>query len=203
MVAFPRSMQRLIRELSKLPSIGEKSASRLAYHILNNDRALALSLSEVLKTAAEQVRFCESCFFITEDPLCSICQNSSRNSKLLCVVEKPIDLISIERVGEFDGYYHVLHGLWAPLRGKGPESMKLVELMARLDQGKVEEVILATSATVEGDATALYIARMLEQRGIKASRPAQGIPKGGELEFADDVTLSRAFSGRNTMASAK
>lgn len=199
MTAFPQSMQRLIRELTKLPTIGEKSAARLAYHLINHDRNLALSLAEAMKKAVETVTFCERCFFITEDPLCSLCSNPARNEKIVCVVEKPMDLIAIERGGDFRGIYHVLHGVWAPLRGKGPESMKLAELLQRIDSEKFEEVILATSSTVEGDATALYIARMLDQRGIKASRLAQGMPKGGELEYADDVTLSRALSGRSLM----
>jgi recombination protein RecR len=199
MLAFPIALQRLIKELSKLPSIGEKSATRLAYHLIANDRDLTRSLADALNQAARDVRLCERCFFLSDDVHCSVCKNPSRDSSLVCVVEKPVDLVAIERGGEFKGCYHVLHGLWAPLRGQGPESMRLKELMARVQDGSVREVILATSATVEGDATALYIGRMLADLGIKTTRPAQGIPKGGELEYADDVTLSRAFAARNTL----
>lgn len=199
MLVFPPALQRLIKELSKLPSVGEKTATRLAYHLIANDRDLARSLGAALQQSAQEVRLCERCFFLSEEPLCSLCRNTSRDPSVLCVVEKPVDLVAIERGGEFKGLYHILHGLWAPLRGQGPDSMKLKELMDRVRSGCVSEVILATSATVEGDATALYIGRMLADLGIKTTRPAQGIPKGGELEYADDVTLSRAFAARNTL----
>lgn len=199
MLAFPPALQRLIKELSKLPSVGEKTASRLAYHLIANDRDLARSLGAALQQAAQDVRLCERCFFLSEDTLCSLCKNTSRDPSVLCVVEKPVDLVAIERGGEFKGLYHILHGLWAPLRGQGPESMRLKELMGRVRNESIKEVILATSATVEGDATALYVGRMLAELGIKTTRPAQGIPKGGELEYADDVTLSRAFAARNTL----
>lgn len=200
MLSFPPAMKRLIQELSKLPSIGEKSATRLAYHLVQNDRELSTTLAETLIEAAGAIKLCERCFYLTENSLCSICTNLSRDESLLCVVEKPTDLIAIERVGEFRGYYHVLHGLWAPLRGQGPESMKLEQLTNRCkDNKEIKEVILATSSTVEGDATALYIARILEELGLQTTRLAQGMPKGGELEYADDITLSRAFSGRNVI----
>ena len=197
MLAFPPAMRKLIQELSKLPSIGDKSATRLAYHLINNDPRLASTLSSALEEAVSSVKLCEKCFFLTEEKLCTICCNSSRDSSLLVVVEKPMDVVAVERISEFRGYYHVLHGLWAPLRGQGPESMKLQELHARLDLGEIKEVILATSSTVEGDATALYLARLLSDRGIRSTRIAQGMPKGGELEYADDVTLSHALAGRN------
>ncbi len=199
MLAFPPALQRLIRELSKLPSIGEKTATRLAYHLVANDRELARTLGVALQGAAAQVQLCQRCFFLSEEPLCSLCRNQSRDGTILCLVEKPVDLVAIERGGEFKGVYHILHGLWAPLRGQGPENLKLKELMARLSIEPVKEVIIATSATVEGDATALYVGRLLAEVGIKATRPAQGIPKGGELEYADDVTLSRAFAARSTL----
>jgi len=192
-------MQKLIVELSKLPSIGEKSATRLAYFLLNSRRELALSLSDSLQRAVQAVRLCEKCFFLSEEPLCSICRDPSRDSALLCVVEKPMDLVAVERVGEYRGFYHVLHGLWAPLRGQGPENMRLKELLDKVKSGRIGEVIIATSSTVEGDATAMYIARLLSELGVKTSRLAQGIPKGGELEYSDEITLSRAFSGRSLM----
>ena len=199
MLAFPPALQRLIRELSKLPSIGEKTATRLAYHLVANDRDLARTLGVALQGAAAQVQLCQRCFFLSEEPFCSLCRNQSRDGTILCLVEKPVDLVAIERGGEFKGVDHILHGLWAPLRGQGPENLKLKELMARLSIEPVKEVIIATSATVEGDATALYVGRLLAEVGIKATRPAQGIPKGGELEYADDVTLSRAFAARSTL----
>ncbi|MBN8550749.1 MAG: recombination protein RecR [Deltaproteobacteria bacterium] len=197
MISLPQAMQKLIREFSRLPSIGEKSATRLAYHLVNHDKQLALSLSDALRKAAESVKLCQRCFYLTEEDLCTICKNPSRDQSLICLVEKPADLMAIERVGEFRGLYHVLHGLWAPLRGQGPESMKLQELLERLKDGVIREVIIATGSTVEGDATALYVAKMLSDFGVQSTRLAQGMPKGGELEYADDVTLSRAFAGRN------
>jgi len=200
MVSFPPALQKLIKELAKLPSIGEKTATRLAYHLVANDRDLANCLGEALRVAAQQVRLCDRCFFLSEESLCAICKNSGRDPSLVCVVEKPVDLVAIERVGEFKGSYHVLHGLWAPLRGQGPDSMKIKELMTRIKSEPVKEVIIATSATVEGDATALYIGRLLADAGVSATRPAQGIPKGGELEYADDVTLSRAFAARSLLS---
>ncbi|MFO0417091.1 MAG: recombination mediator RecR [Pseudomonadota bacterium] len=199
MLSFPPALQKLIKELSKLPSVGEKTATRLAYHLVANDRDLARSLSESLSAAAQQIKLCENCFFLSEEDRCVICRNSGRDNGLLCVVEKPVDLVAIERVAEFKGVYHVLHGLWAPLRGQGPDSMRLKELVARVKNAPPREVIIATSATVEGDATALYIGRILSELGISVTRPAQGIPKGGELEYADEVTLSRAFAARNTL----
>ena len=199
-LSFPPALQKLIKELSKLPSVGEKTATRLAYHLVANDRDLAQSLGDALQVAARQVRLCQQCFFLSEEELCSICRNSNRDRSILCVVEKPVDLVAIERISEFKGLYHVLHGLWAPLRGQGPDSMRLKELVGRVKSEPPREVIIATSATVEGDATALYIGRLLADLGVPATRPAQGIPKGGELEYADDVTLSRAFAARSVMS---
>jgi recombination protein RecR len=198
---YPPALQKLIRELTKLPSIGEKSATRLAYHLAANDRGLARTLGEALIQASQQIRLCERCFFLSEEPLCTVCRNPSRDATLMCVVEKPVDMVAIERVGEFKGGYHVLHGLWAPMRGQGPEQMKLKELLARVRAEPVHEAIIATSATVEGDATAMFVGRQLADLGIKVTRPAQGIPKGGELEYADDVTLSKAFAARNPLHS--
>lgn len=201
MASFPPAMQRLISELSKLPSIGEKSATRLAYHLVSRNRDLATSLAAALSASVTGVRLCDQCFFLAEGAVCAVCANTSRDASLLCVVEKPMDVIAIERVGEYRGLYHVLHGLWAPLRGQGPESMKVKELLERLRSGSVREVILATSATVEGDATAVYLSRLIAELGIASTRLAQGMPKGGELEYADDVTVSRAFAGRSRVGS--
>lgn len=200
MLTFPPAVQRLIRELSKLPSIGERTATRLAYHLVANDRNLARGLAEALVQAVEAVRLCERCFFLSDEPLCGVCRAGGRDANVLCVVEKPVDLMAIERGGEFKGLYHVLHGLWAPLRGKGPESMRLKELLERVRNEPIQEVIIATSSTVEGDATALYVGRAVAEIGVKVTRPAQGIPKGGELEYADDVTLARAFAARSVLS---
>ena len=199
MLGLPSPMLKRIRELTKLPSIGEKTATRLAYHLLTVDPKLATTLGVALNDSVASIRLCENCFFLTDAPLCSICTNPSRDSSILCVLEKPMDLVAIERMGDFKGHYHVLHGLWAPLRGMGPESMKLNELVARLQKGTVKEVILATGSTVEGDATALYVGRLVSDLGIPVSRLAQGMPKGGELEYADEITLSRALAGRQRL----
>jgi len=197
---FPPSMQRLIQELSRLPSIGEKSATRLAYHLVQNDKKLAEDLSVALKATVGSVQLCSSCFHLTDSEQCRICLDSQRDSSLICIVEKPMDVIAIERMGEFRGLFHVLHGQWSPLRGKDPSQLKIGELVERIKRGGVREVILATSSTVEGDATALYIARLLTPHGVEVSRLAQGIPKGGELEYADEITLSRALSGRSSVS---
>jgi recombination protein RecR len=200
MLALPNSLQKLIRDLSRLPSIGEKTATRLAYHLIHAEPSLAKMLSESLSKAVNAAQLCEQCFFVTESTRCPICANPGRDESVVCVVEKPFDLIAIERVGEYRGLYHVLHGVWAPLRGLGPEQMKVAELIERVKAGKVREVILATSSTVEGDATALYVSRLVGELGAKATRLAQGMPKGGELEYADEVTLSRALAGRSTLS---
>ena len=204
MYNFPLSLRRLIREMSKLPSIGERSATRLAYHLVYRDKELARSLSEALLLAIESVQFCSKCFALSESSTCSICDDNSRDQKLLCIVEKPIDVLTIERGGEFRGLYHVLHGLWSPLRGKTPAELKIEELLGRVvaEGSSVQEIIFATGSTVEGDATALYVAAELASRApeIKLTRIAQGMPKGGEVEYVDDVTLARAFSGRGSLS---
>lgn len=197
--AFPPSLQKLVREFSRLPSIGTKSAMRLAYHLIHNDPELVDSLKVALTEAKEKIRQCKDCFFTTEAECCAICSDSKRDGSVVCVVEKPVDVLSIERSRGYRGVYHVLHGLWAPLRGKGPESIKFKELLDRIRAGQVKEVILALSATVEGDATSLYLAKALADLGIQVTRLAHGLPKGGELEFADDVTLSHAFNGRRAV----
>lgn len=197
MQSFPTSFQRLVQELSRLPAIGEKSATRLAYHILRQKSDTGERLSKAIQEACAKIQFCKTCFFLAESEQCRFCADPGRDGHLICVVEKPMDIVAFERMGEYRGLYHVLHGLWAPLRGQGPESMRLAELLERVQRGEIEEVILATGSTVEGDATALYIARMLSERGIPSSRLAQGMPKGGELEYSDEVTLARALAGRN------
>lgn len=203
--SYPPAMRRLVNELSKLPSIGEKSAVRLAYHLLVRDPSEAKQLSEAIREARERTRLCAVCFGLTEDERCSLCTDHGRDQTIICVVEKPSDIFAIERSGGYRGVYHVLHGLWSPLRGVGPESTKLGALIDRLQPSPggapnhVREVVLATGATVEGDATALYIARTVAPLGIAVTRIAQGLPKGGELEFADELTLTHAIEGRRSI----
>lgn len=206
MISFPPAMERLIHELSKLPTIGQKSATRLAYFLVTSKPELAQQIATSLNETVAEIKQCQTCFFLSqsnpesEQVQCSICSDTKRDSTLLCVVEKPMDVIAVERVAEFRGVYHVLHGLWSPLRGNGPDKLRIKELEARLKQGGITEVILATGCTLEGDATALYLSNLISQYKIKSTRLAQGIPKGGELEYADDITLSRAFSGRSTLS---
>lgn len=206
MLSFPPAMRRLINELSKLPSIGEKSAVRLAYHLLLRDPHESKLLASALIDAREKTTFCSRCFSLCEGELCAICADPKRDQTLLCVVEKPADVFVLERGAGFRGLYHVLHGLWSPLRGVGPERTKMNELFVRLKQSRelpertpIAEVVLATGATVEGDATALYIAKTVNEMGIRATRIAQGLPKGGELEYADELTLTHALQGRRTV----
>ena len=206
-------MRRLINELSKLPSIGEKSAARLAYHLVTGDTSASNELAAAIKDAIANVRLCSVCHFITESSVCSICSDPHRTRDVLCVVEKPADVFALEKSGSFRGLYHVLHGVWSPLKGIGPEKTKISTLLSRLgiehrdsvasDEDPLEnplaELILATSTTVEGDATALYIAGLVEESGVSVSRIAQGLPKGGELEYADELTLHFSLEGRRAM----
>ena len=199
-------MRRLINELSKLPSVGTRSAVRLAYHLLSAKNVSAMDLAEAIERARENVTFCESCFSLTENQYCDVCIDGSRDQSVICVVEKPSDVISIEQSGGYNGLYHVLHGLWSPLKGVEPHEVKIDSLVRRVkkaeeDGSPVLELILATGTTVEGDATALYIANALsEQESLKISRIAQGLPKGGELEYADELTLTHALEGRQVLA---
>ncbi len=202
-------MRKLINELSKLPSIGEKSAVRLAYYLLMKDPSESKLLADAIREARERTAFCELCFALCEGTRCPVCNDPARDQSKLCVVEKPADVMVLERSGGYRGLYHVLHGLWSPLRGVGPERTKMNELFRRLERSReehadskatpVEEVVLATGATVEGDATALYIARTVNEMGISATRIAQGLPKGGELEYADELTLTHALQGRRSL----
>ncbi len=204
---YPPAMRKLINELTKLPSVGEKSAIRLAYHLVTKGRSTAINLSDILRETVQNTTLCRVCFFLSETEICQVCSSPSRNRNLLCVVEKPADVAALEQSGGFRGLYHVLHGLWSPLKGVAPEQTKIGELLRRLSsKGKnsaddpllfpVEEVILAMGTTVEGDATALYVAGSIETLGIPVSRIAQGLPKGGELEYADQMTLHLSLENR-------
>lgn len=207
--SYPLAMRRLIHELVKLPSVGEKSAARLAYFMLSRDGKDSLKLADAIREAVETTTLCDVCFFLSETPRCSICSAPNRDTSLLCVVEKPADVFALERSSGFRGLYHVLHGVWSPLKGLSTEATKIQALLTRISDRQVRdddplspelrEVILATGTTVEGDATALYIANCVEQLGIPITRIAQGLPKGGELEYADDLTLSLSLEGRRRL----
>jgi recombination protein RecR len=186
---------RLTVLLAKLPGVGEKTAQRLAFHILESPPQYARELAEALSSLEREVRLCSTCCNLTAHDPCSICSDPQRDAKVLCVVESVPDLLAIERTREFRGRYHVLHGALSPLDGIGPDQLKLKELLARLHTD-VHEVIVATNPTVEGEATALYLTRLIKPLGVRVTRIAQGVPMGGDLEYADQVTLARALSGR-------
>ncbi len=190
---------RMINQLSKLPGIGQKTAQRLAYHIISLPEEQVRELAVSIFNGKKQVRFCSVCGnYATEDP-CDMCRNEERKNGQLCVVKDPRDVAAMERMREFNGQYHVLHGVISPMQGIGPDDIRIRELMARLSSGDVKEVILATNPDVEGEATASYIARLIKPMGIRVTRIAHGIPVGADLEYTDEVTLSRAFSGRSEL----
>jgi recombination protein RecR len=192
-------LSKLIFELSKLPGIGEKSATRLAYHILNQDAAYAHALAQALTDAKSKLRYCESCFNFSETEACDLCGDPKRDAGLICVVERPSDVIPLEKTGSFRGLYHVLHGLLSPMDGVGPEELKMKELFTRLRSAEVREVIFALNPSVEGEATTLYLSRLLKPVGIKVSQVAYGIPFGGTIEFTDRQTLGKALENRTEM----
>ena len=197
---LPPAMTRLVKELSRLPGIGEKTASRLAFNLLNRPRQDVIALAESLLEMKERVGLCSECFGLSDTAQCPICDDPAREHDLICVVEGPADLMAIERARTFGGVYHVLHGAVAPLDGIGPDDIKIKELLARLERGGgIREVIIATNATVEGEATALYLAKILKPLGVKATRLARGLPAGGDLEYSDSATLSSAISGRREL----
>ena len=186
----------LVQQLARLPGVGEKTAARLAFHILRAPPSYAEELARAIVELRQRLRQCSVCFQLTESDPCSVCADERRDGALLCVVAFPQDLMAIERTGAFRGRYHVLHGVLSPLDGIGPDELRIQPLLGRLGGGEVKEVILATSPNVEGDATALYLARLIKPLGIRVSRIASGVPIGGELEYADGVTLNRALEGR-------
>jgi recombination protein RecR len=190
---------RLVKELARLPGIGEKTAQRLAFHVLDAGPEYAEALAGALVAAVRDVRLCSSCQTLTDRDPCGICADPRRDPRLLCVVEGVPDLVAVERTHEFRGRYHVLHGALSPLDGVGPSDLKIRELLVRLEREPADEVVIATNPDVEGEATALYLARLLKPLGVRVSRIAQGIPMGGDLEYADQVTLARALSGRRDL----
>jgi len=189
-------LERLIEQFGRLPGIGRKTAARLAYHVLSLSVSECKAFADAITEAKEKIHFCKSCQNLTDGEVCSLCSDDRRNKAAICVVEQARDVLAFERTREYDGLYHVLHGAISPLDGIGPEQLHLKELMARLGDDTVTEVIMATNPTVEGEATASYITRLIKPMCIKTTRLAYGIPVGGDLEFADEVTLSRALHGR-------
>jgi recombination protein RecR len=196
MISTARSLTQLVSELSRLPGIGKKTAQRLAFHILRLPREEALALASAITGVKEKIRYCESCGNFTEEPLCEICRDPGRDQSTICVVEQPTDLFAIEGSHEYHGLYHVLHGALSPLDGARPESLRIQELLDTIRKRPVREVIIATNPTVEGDATAFYVAKVVRPFGVRVSRIARGVPMGGDLEFSDHATLARAISGR-------
>ena len=194
---YPLALITLIRELGKLPGVGPKSAQRLAFHLFNQPPEDVRALAEALLSAQSALRQCRLCYNVTDQEICSVCSDSSRAEGLICVVEQPGDLLAIERSGEYDGRYHVLHGALSPMNGVGPDQLTIQPLLGRLEG--VQEVILATATTVEGEATAMYLAKLLGDLGVKTSRIAYGLPVGGDLEYADEVTLGRAIANRRVL----
>lgn len=192
---YSKQISKLIEELGRLPGIGAKSAQRLAFHIINMPKDQVNNLSQAIISAKENVRYCKICFTLTDHELCPICASEKRNQRIIMVVENPRDLAAYEKTGKFDGVYHVLHGAISPMLGIGPDDIKLKELIQRL-QGDVDEVIIATNSSLEGETTAMYISKLIKPIGIKVSRIASGVPVGGDLEYIDEVTLLRALEGR-------
>lgn len=196
---YAPAIARLLEELERLPGIGPKSAQRLAFHILKSDDASAQRLADAILEVKRTVHFCLRCFNLAQDDLCEICADPRRDTSTICVVEEPRDLVAIERTGEFQGLYHVLGGAISPIDGVGPEQLRVRELIDRLAACGVAEVVIATNPNVEGETTALYLARLIKPLGIKVTRIASGLPVGGDLEYADEVTLGRALEARREM----
>ena len=196
---FEPPVQRLIDELARLPGIGNKSAQRLAFHLLHVEEADAVRLGEAIIQLRQQVRLCSRCFNVTAEEECSICRDLRRDPTLLCVVERAQDIPVLEKTQEFHGRYHVLGGAISPIEGIGPDQLRMKELVARIDHEGVKEVIAATNPTVEGDTTALYLARLLKPLGVTVTRIASGLPVGGDLDYADEITLGRALAGRKEL----
>jgi recombination protein RecR len=196
---YEGAIQDLIDELGRLPGVGPKSAQRIAFHVLSADSVDVNRLATALRRVKEQVRFCTVCFNVAEEEQCRVCRDTRRTNEVLCVVEEPKDVVAIERTGEFRGRYHVLGGAINPLEGIGPDNLHIRELLQRLGTGEVKELILATDPNTEGEATATYLALMVKPMGIAVTRLASGLPVGGDLEYADEITLGRAFEGRRAV----
>ena len=196
---YSPSIEKLIEAFEKLPSIGNKTAARLAFHILNSSEAETNEFIEAIVNAKKNLKYCSKCYNITDTDPCPICGNTGRDQSVICVVEDVKDVVEMERTHEFKGVYHVLHGVVSPMNGIGPDDIKIKELLARLMDGQVKEIILATNPRVEGEATAMYLSKLIKPLGIKVTRIAHGIPVGGDLEYTDEVTLSKALEGRREL----
>ncbi|MBI4442657.1 MAG: recombination protein RecR [Acidobacteria bacterium] len=199
MPEYAKPMARLIEELKRLPGIGTKSAQRVAFHLLKADDGDAERLAAAIRDLKQSLRLCEMCNNVTDVSPCSYCSDPARSSRQVCVVEEPANIVPIEKSGQFQGQYHVLHGALSPLQGIGPDQIRISNLLERIQSGAVEEVILATNATVEGEATAVYLSKLLKPLGVTVTRIAMGIPVGGDLEYLDSVTIGRALQGRKEM----
>ena len=198
MPQLPEPLERLIQELSRLPGIGPKTAQRLAFHLLRVDRQRAESLALAIGDVKARIGYCERCYNIAEGSLCAICSSSRRDASVICVVESALDVLAVERTSEFSGLYFVLHGVISPIDGIGPDQLHIPQLLDRVREEGVTEVIVATDADIEGEATAVYLQRALMALGTTVTRPAHGLPVGGDLEYADELTLARAISGRHS-----
>ncbi|QSX08189.1 recombination protein RecR [Alkalibacter rhizosphaerae] len=194
---YSESLSKLINELARLPGIGHKTAQRLAMHILKVPKEESSALAQAIVEAKEKIRYCKVCFNITDQDVCRFCSDPRRDDKFLCVVQEPKDIVAIEKTRDYRGRYHVLQGAISPMEGIGPNDIRIKELLLRLQQMDVEEVIIATNPTIEGEATAMYLAKLIKPSGIKVTRIAHGIPVGGDLEYADEVTLAKSFEGRH------
>lgn len=199
MAQLPAALEELIQELSRLPGIGPKTAQRLAFHVLRAERSRTDALARAIVEVKTRIGYCTRCWNIAEGSLCSVCESTRRDPSVLCVVESPLDLLAIERTAEFQGLYHVLHGVISPIDGVGPEDIHVPELVQRVREGVVREVIVATDADIEGEATAVYLGRALAPLDVEVTRPAHGLPVGGDLEYADELTLARALTGRRAL----
>ena len=199
MSIYTPAVQTLIDELGKLPGVGPKSAQRIAFHLVKLSEEDAIRLSTAIREAKEKVRFCEKWFNTSDEPICEICSDSRRDPSLVCVVEEPTDIVAVDRTQEYKGFYHVLQGAINPIDGIGPEQLRVKELLTRLQENPISEVILCTNPNIEGEATAMYLARLLEPLGLSITRIASGLPVGGDLEYADELTLGRALEGRRAV----
>ena len=197
--ALARPLARLIDELGKLPGVGPKTAQRLAYHILRTQSADAEALAAAIRSVKTDLRYCSVCFNIAETDPCAICSSDERDARVVCIVEEPLDVLAIERTGQFKGRYHVLHGAISPVNGVRPDDLKIAQLVERVKRGGMEELILATNPNLEGEATSMYLAQLLGNSDVRLTRLARGLPMGGDLEYADEVTVSRALEGRRAL----
>jgi recombination protein RecR len=195
---LPEPLERLIQELSRLPGVGPKTAQRLAFHLLRSDRSRVDSLARAIEDVKARIGYCERCYNIAEGSLCFICASPRRDASLLCVVESALDVLAVERTSEFSGLYFVLHGVISPIDGVGPEQIHVPQLLERVRDEAIAEVIIATDADIEGEATAVYLQRALSPLRVTVTRPAHGLPVGGDLEYADELTLARAMAGRRS-----